>query len=61
MSEILKLRKYAKVRTCLTQQLLAFFLNIFLFSFVKCKIIPLFFPSYERLWYIIIVNKPTFN
>ena len=33
--------------------------NIFLFFFLKCKIIYLFFPSYERLWHTVIVNIPT--
>ena len=60
-SEILKPRKYAEVRPFLTQQLLAFFLNIFLFFFAKWKIVLLFFPSCERLWHIIIVNTPICN
>ena len=38
-----------------------FFLNLFLFFFVKGKIISLFFLNYERLWQIIIVNIPKCN
>ena len=55
VTEILK-QTNAKVRRCLTQQLLAFPVNIFLSFFVKCKIISLFLWSCERVWHIIIAN-----
>ena len=41
VSEILEHRKYAEVRPSLTQQLVAFLKNLFLFFFVKYNIISL--------------------
>lgn len=41
VSEILELRKYAEVWPSLTQQLVAFLKNLFLFFFVKDNIISL--------------------
>ena len=59
VSEILELRKYAEVRPFLTQHVICFFLDHISLFFVKCKIISFFFPSYEWVWHIIIVNIPT--
>ena len=49
VSEISKHRKYAEVSPSLIQQLVAFFFDIILFFFIKCKITSLLFPSRERL------------
>ena len=56
VSEILKHRKYTEVRSSLTQQPVAFFLNIFFFFLVKCKVISLFFRCCESILHIIIAN-----
>ena len=61
VSEILKPRKYGEVRPYLTQQRLAFFLNIFLFFFVKWKVTSFFSPNCELVWHLIIVNTPICN
>ena len=57
VSEILELRKYAEVWPSLTQQLVAFLKNLFLFLRQRqYYFFAKFFPICKPPWHIIIIN-----